>query len=96
MDAAQGYGDAKRRGADNFRATARGLVRGTGSLAGGTVGALGGAFAGTAGGSFTGPGAVVTGTAGAFTGGAAGSQLGGELPIKHSKPLLVQQMLKRS
>ena len=82
MDAAQGYGDAKRRGADNFRATARGLVRGTGSLAGGTVGALGGAFAGTAGGSFTGPGAVVTGALGAYTGGAAGSMVGGELADK--------------
>ena len=82
MDAAQGYGDAKRRGADNFRATARGLVRGTGSLAGGTVGALGGAFAGTAGGSFTGPGAVVTGALGAYGGGAAGSMVGGELADK--------------
>ena len=82
MDAAQGYGDAKRRGADNFRATARGLVRGTGSLAGGTVGAVGGAFAGTAGGSFTGPGAVVTGALGAYGGGAAGSMMGGELADK--------------
>ena len=82
MDAAQGYGDAKRRGADNFRATARGLVRGAGSLGGGTLGALGGAFAGTAGGSFTGPGAVVTGALGAYTGGAAGSMMGGELADK--------------
>ena len=82
MDAAQGYGDAKRRGADNVRATARGLVRGAGSLAGGTVGALGGAFAGTAGGSFTGPGAVVTGALGAYGGGTAGSMMGGELADK--------------
>ena len=82
MDAAQGYGDAKRRGADNLRATARGLVRGTGSLLGGTAGALGGAFVGTAGGSFTGPGAVVTGALGAYSGGAAGSMVGGEVADK--------------
>ena len=82
MDAAQGYGDAKRRGADNLRATARGLARGTGSLLGGTAGALGGAFVGTAGGSFTGPGAVVTGALGAYSGGAAGSMVGGEVADK--------------
>ena len=82
MDAAQGYSDAKQRGADNLRATARGLARGTGSLLGGTAGALGGAFVGTAGGSFTGPGAVVTGALGAYSGGAAGSMVGGEVADK--------------